>query len=154
MARKRMEIDQTKGTADELLELSKKSKNPLEVKRYIALRMLMTRCSREDVMSFFGITWSTLQKWVRLWNKGGAESLKVGKPIGRPSRLTEEVKDFIVKKIEFTNPKTGERITGTAISGQLKKKIRDKLQQKLGLSNSSQDGVSEDKTKEDSHKKG
>ena len=154
MAQKRMEPDQSKGKPDELLELSKKSRSPLEIKRYIAIRMLMTGCSREDVMGFFGISWSTLQKWVRLWNKGGKEALKVGKPTGCPPKLTEEAKDFIVKKIEFTHPKTGERITGVAISGQLKKNIRDKLQQELGLSNYSPAGLSKDQTQKNSGKKG
>lgn len=101
--------------------MSKKLGNTLEYKRCIAIKMLMTGCSREEVMGFFDIKWGTLQEWVRLWNKGGREALRVGKPTGCPPKLTDEAKDFIVRKIEFTNPKTGERITGTAISGQLKK---------------------------------
>jgi transposase len=152
MCQKRMEIDQSKGSSDDLLAWSKESRNPLEVKRYLAIRMLMTGCSRENVMQFFGLSWSTLQKWLRLWNEGGKEALKVGKPTGRPSKLTDEAKDFIVRKIEFTNPRTGERVTGTAISGTLKKNIRDQLIKKLGLPESSQDGLSQDSSQKDSNK--
>jgi transposase len=44
-------------------------------------------------MAVFGIKWTTLQKWVRLWNEGGIEKLAVGKPAGRPSKMTTEARD-------------------------------------------------------------
>lgn len=78
--------------------------------------------------------------------------MKVGKPSGRPSKLTEEAKDFIVKKIEFAHPKTGERITDVAISGVLKKNIRDQIKQKCDLLLSSQAGVPPGAPQEDSGK--
>ncbi len=67
-------------------------------------------------MDAFDVSWSTLQRWVRLWNKGGKEALLQGKRTGRPPILNKEARDFIVKTVEFTNKK-GETITGIAISG-------------------------------------
>lgn len=112
---------------DELTALMKEARSPLEFKRLTAIRLLMAGSSRESVMEMFNISWSALQKWVRLWNKGGAELLKARKPTGRPSKMTPDVKDFIVRKIEFTSSQTGERITGLAISGTLKKIFGIKL---------------------------
>lgn len=142
MAQRRLLPDSKHGSPDDLITWSKEAKSPLEVKRFIAIRMLMTGCRREDVMHFFAVSWSALQKWVRLWNKGGKEALLVGKPSGRPPRLTTEAKDYIVKKIEFVHPKTGERITGRAISGVLKKNIRNQIKEKCDLLSSSEDGLS------------
>lgn len=124
---KRMELNKEFGSAEKLLALSKETKNHEESCRYLALRMLMLSENRERVMEIFGIKWTTLQKWVRLWNKGGANAIKVGKPTGRPPKMTDEAKDYVVKIVEFTHPKTGEKITGRFISGTLKKNIRDKL---------------------------
>lgn len=140
------------GTPDKLLIWSKKTKNPLESKRFLAIRMLMTGSSREEVMKCFGLNWSTLQKWVKLWNKGGQEYLRVGIPSGRPQKLNQEAKDFLVRKIEFTHPKTGERITGVAISGILEKKFRDKIEQKCNLLLSSQAKFSQDPPKKNPDK--
>jgi transposase len=154
MAQKIMQPDQQFGSPDDLLAWIKESNNSLEIQRYLSIRMLMTGLSREDVMHMFNLSWSTLQKWVRLWNKGGRESLKVGKPSGRPPMLTEEVQDFIVKKVKFTDLKKGERITGTSISGTLKKNVRDQIEQKLDLQLFAQDRLPKNPPQKDSSKKG
>jgi len=83
MAKQRMLPDTKYGTPEKLLTWSLETKEPIEAKRFLGIRMLMMGSRREDVMSAFGITWSTLWKWVRLWNKGGRVFLKVGKPSGR-----------------------------------------------------------------------
>lgn len=150
MAQKRMEPDQRFGTPAELLFWSKDTKEPLESQRLLGIRMLMLGSSREDVMRTFGISWSTLQKWVRLWNKGGRENLRVGKPTGRPQKLSQDVKDFLVREIEFIHPKTGKRITGVAISGTLKKNLRDQVKQKCDLLLSSSFGIPPNPSPEDS----
>lgn len=139
-----MEPQQEFGGPEKLLALSKEAKDPLLVQRCLALRMLMMGEPREHVMQAFGIEWTTLQKWVRLWNEGGAKKLAVGKPTGRPSRMTDEAKDFVVKLVEFTHPKTGEKITGRFISGRLKKSIRDKLERGSGLVPPSKNGLQPD----------
>jgi len=132
----------------------KEARSPLELKRLTAIRLLMAGSSRESVMEMFNISWSALQKWVRLWNKGGAELLKVRKPTGRPSKMTPDVKDFIVRKIEFTSSQTGERITGLSLSGTLKKNIRDKIKEKCDLLVASQDGLPPLAPSKARHKKG
>lgn len=139
-----MEPRQDIGGPEKLLALSKETKDPQFVQRCLALRMLMMGEPREHVMQAFGIEWTTLQKWVRLWNEGGAEKLAVGKPAGRPSRMTDEAKDFVVKLVEFTHPKTGEKITGRFISGRLKKNIRDQLNRGSGLLSPSKNGLQTD----------
>lgn len=121
MGRKCVEPNQEYGDAKKLFDLSREAEDPKLRDRYLALWMLMTGRSREEVMESFGLKWTTLQQWVRLWNKGGIEQIQVGKPTGRPQKLTDDAKDFIVKNVEFTHPKTGERITGRWISAKLKK---------------------------------
>lgn len=121
MGRKRIEPDQKFGGPEILLALSRKTEEPKLRDRFLALWMLMMGHSREQVMESFGVKWTTLQEWVRLWNKGGIESIQVEKPTGRPAKMTDEARDFIVKSVEFTHPKTGEKITGKWISAKLKK---------------------------------
>jgi hypothetical protein len=67
MAQKRMQPDNQFGTPDKLLSWSRETKEPLESQRFLAIRMLMMDSTREEVMQCFGISWSTLQKWVKLW---------------------------------------------------------------------------------------
>jgi len=141
MARKRIEPTREYGGPDELLAWSKESTDQLESHRYLALRMLMLGESRETVMKAFDLSWSTLQKWVRLWNKGGREAVRVGTATGRPPIMTPEGKDFLVKTIEFNHSKTGERITAIAISGRLKKKYRDIVKERCDLLLASQTGL-------------
>lgn len=141
MGRKRIELNQDFGSPEKLLALSKETKDPLFTQRCVALRMLMLGESREHVMKIFDLKWTTLQKWVRLWNEGGLESISVGKPTGRPPKMTEEAKNFVVKIVEFTHPKTGEKVTGRFISGQLKKSVRDNLERECDLLSPSKDGI-------------
>jgi transposase len=120
MDRRRMEPGEEFGGPERLLALSKETKDLQLVQRCLALRMLMLGEPRELVMAAFGIKWTTLQKWVRFWNEGGIEKLAVGKPSGCPSKMTTEARDFVVTLVEFTHPKTGEKITGRFVSGRLK----------------------------------
>jgi transposase len=121
MGRRCIEPSQEYGDAKKLFDLSREADDSKLRDRCLALWMLMTGRSREEVMENFNVKWSTLQQWVRLWNKGGIEQLKVGKPTGRPQKMTDDAKDFVVKTVEFTHPKTGEKITGKWISAKLKK---------------------------------
>ena len=144
MGRKRVEPNQEFGSPETLLSLSKKTKDPELRQRYLALRALMLGQDRDAVMTQQGISWSVLQKWVRLWNKGGVDAIQIGKPTGRPSRLTPEAKAYVEEIVEFTHPKTGEKVTGRFISGRLKKSIRDMLVRKCDLLSSPPDGVQSD----------
>ena len=146
MPRKRVEPSKEFGGPEDLLVLAKKKKDPKQSQRYLAIRMLIQGQDRETVMISFGISWSTLQKWVSLWNKGGKDKIEIGKSSGRPSKITPEAEEFLVEKIEFTHPRTGERITGIHLSGVLKKKVRDKIKQKCDLLSTSQNGLQKVKT--------
>lgn len=141
MGRKEVKPDNKYGNASELLEWSKHLKSSLETRRYLAIRLLLLDRSREEVEKALGVSKSCLRKWVSLWNKGGREYLKAGLPSGRKSRMTEEAKNYVSQKIEFTNTKTGERMTGIAISGILKKKVLDKIMRRSGLLSFTEDGL-------------
>jgi Transposase and inactivated derivatives len=132
------------GNPSDLLKWIDECKNIKQAKRFGAIRLLMLGKSREDVMEIYGVVWGTLQKWVKLWNKGGKELLMLGKPTGRPTKLTQEAKDFIVKQFEFTDKRTGEKITAISISGVLEKKIQDKIKARCDSLSSSQDGLQDD----------
>ena len=127
------------GSPSELLKWSKENKEARQAERFLAIRLLMLGKNRQEVMETYGIAWCTLQKWVKLWNKGGKEFLMLGKPTGRPTKLTQEAKDFIVKQFEFTDKRTGEKITAISISGVLEKKIQDRIKTRCDSLSSSQD---------------
>ena len=147
MSRKRIEPDLRYGNSDDLFRRAKQTKSLEESRRFNAIRLLMLGRTREDVMETFAASWSTLQQWVRLWNKGGEKNPRTAKRPGRPSRLTSEGRQLISEKVEFTNPKTGERITAIRLSGVLEKKVADKIKAKYDLLSSQKNGVCPDKAK-------
>ncbi len=124
MGRNCEQPDQEFCSPEKLFKLHLEAEDVRLRNRYLAIWMLMDGKSREFVMEQFNIQWTTLQKWVRLWNKGGPERLKLGKITGRPTKMTDEAKDFIVKSIEFTHSETGEKVTGLSISANLKKNFK------------------------------
>jgi transposase len=148
MPMKRMEPDRKFGSADDLFSWSRECKDIRQSERFMAIRMLMQGRSREEVMEIYGISWSTLQRWVKLWNKGGKEALIMGKPTGRPSKLTPEAKDFLVEQIEFTNRRTGKKVTAIHISGVLEKKVRDKIKSRVDSLLPAKDGLLPDKAQD------
>ena len=154
MPMKRMEPDKKFGSAKDLHGWSRECKDLRQSERFTAIRMLMKGLSREDVMKTYGITWSTLQRWVKLWNEGGKEALMMGKPTGRPSKLTPEAKDLLVEQIEFTNKRTGKKVTAIHISGVLEKKDRDNFKSCLDSILSAQAGLLLDKAQADAHRPG
>ncbi len=129
------------GSPSDLLKWIDECKNIKQAKRFGAIRLLMLGKSRKDTMEIYGVVWSTLQNWVKLWNKEGRDFLELGKPAGRPSRLTQEAKDFIVKQIELTDNRTGKKVTAISISGVLGGKIQDKIRIRCDSLSSPQDGL-------------
>lgn len=154
MAYKLTKPDEKFGSASDLLKWSKGCKDARQSERFTAIRLLMLGKSREDVMEIYGINWSTLQRWVKLWNEGGKETLKMGRPTGRPSRLTPEAKDFLAEQIEFTDKRTGKKVTAIHISGVLEKKYRDQIKARCDSLSPSQDGLCADSAPDDGGSKG
>lgn len=142
------------GSPSDLLKWSKECKDVRQSERFTAIRLLMLGRSREDVMEVYDISWSTLQRWVKLWNKGGKESLMMGKPTGRPSRLTQEGKNFLIEQIEFTNKRTGKKVNAIHISGILEKKYRDQIKARCDSLSSSQDGLRANCAPDDAYSEG
>ncbi len=151
MGRNCEQPDQEFCSPEKLFKLHLEAEDVRLRNRYLAIWMLMDGKSREFVMEQFNIQWTTLQKWVRLWNKGGPERLKLGKITGRPTKMTDEAKDFIVKSIEFTHPETGEKVTGLSISANLKK-ISNRPEHKQCLCSSEKVGLQQDTAKNGSGK--
>lgn len=127
MARKTNKPDEKLGSAEDLLKEANSCKDMGQSKRYQAIRLLMIGKSREEVLEILGICERSLREWVKLWNRGGKEGLKKCKSPGRPSKLSEAGKNFLVELIEIPDKRTGKKITAIHLRGVLEKKYRDKI---------------------------
>lgn len=127
MKGKKIEPTQRFATPEDLLKIAKTCKSAEKSRRCIMLRMLMQGKPRKEVLETVGISQSTLQRWVKAWNERGEEALEKGKSSGRPSKLTEEGKNFLVELIEIPDKRTGKKITAIHLRGVLEKKYRDKI---------------------------
>ena len=69
-------------------------------RRILAIMMLADQIDHKEVRKRLKITQATLRNWIKLWNKGGLESLKPKKPKGAEPKLTE--KQWEELKIEIS----------------------------------------------------
>jgi len=90
------------------------------VRRLSAIRYRLTGKSPEEVCDLLCISSETLRAWVHRWNESGIDGLRTKPRSGRPRKLTDEIRDLVVKKIEGTLD-DGTPFTAIAFHGYLKK---------------------------------
>ena len=88
-------------TGTQLRALSVKCADGAEVRRMLAIAMVLDGRPRGEAASLNGMDRQTLCDWVRRYNESGADGLKTRKSPGKAPRLTKEQKaelyDLVVK---------------------------------------------------------
>ena len=94
-------IRRTDHTSAELRALAGKCRDGAQVRRLLALAMVLVGCPRSEAASSNGMDRQTLRDWVHRYNEAGIEGLKSRLPPGRTPYLTEqqmaELYDLVVK---------------------------------------------------------
>ena len=83
-----LEVTRTDYTAQELRGLSSRCSDGDQVRRILAIAMVLEGRPRTDAAEFNGMDRQTLRDWVHRYNKGGIEGLKSRRSPGRPPFLT------------------------------------------------------------------
>jgi putative transposase len=76
-------------TKEDFLKLYKKCKDSRLKERYQAM-YLSFKYSWEEIAEIVGRDYQTILEWARLYNEYGLEGLRLGKPPGRPSSLSDD----------------------------------------------------------------
>ena len=75
--------------AAELRELAKRSRDPRQIRRLLALAAVYAGMSRADAAQVGGMDRQTLRDWAHRFNAEGPEGLRDRPRAGRPRQLTE-----------------------------------------------------------------
>jgi transposase len=84
-----LEITRTDYTAQDLRGLSSRCSDGAQVRRILALAMVLEGWDRTEAAEFNGMDRQTLRDWVHRYNKGGVEGLKSRRSPGRTPALSE-----------------------------------------------------------------
>ena len=94
-------------TSAELRALSGKCPDGSQVRRFLALALVLDGRSRSEAASLAGMDRQTLCDWVHRYNASGIEGLKSRRPPGRPPSLTEQQKaELLALVIKGPDPAT------------------------------------------------
>ena len=88
-------------TAAELRGLAVKSRDAEQIRRLLAIAMVMDGSSREDAARQAGMDRQTLRDWVHRYNEAGADGLISRSAPGRRAKLSvaqmQELRDLVIK---------------------------------------------------------
>ena len=95
-----LEVTRTDYTAHELRGLSSRCSDGEQVRRILAIAMVLEGWDRTQAAEFNGMDRQTLRDWVHRYNKGGVAGLKSRRSPGRPPTLTPlqraELHDLVI----------------------------------------------------------
>jgi transposase len=83
-------ITRTEHTAAALRAFAAKSRDAAQVRRLLAVALVLEGCSRSEAAQSGGMDRQTLRDWVRRYNDEGIEGLKSRSAPGRAPALSEE----------------------------------------------------------------
>jgi len=96
-----LEITRTQYTSAELRALSNRCADGAQVRRILALAMVLEGRSRTEAAELNGMDRQSLRDWVHRYNAGGIRGLKSRRPPGRAPALTAlqraELLDLVIK---------------------------------------------------------
>jgi transposase len=96
-----LSITRTEHTSADLRMLSGKCTDGAQVRRLLALALVLDGCRRSEAAALNGMDRQTLRDWVHRYNADGVEGLKSRQPPGRVPALTEqqmaELRELVVK---------------------------------------------------------
>lgn len=87
-------------TAAELRERARAAATPDQVRRLLAIALVLEGASREDAARSTGMDRQTLRDWVHRFNLAGADGLVDRKAPGRQRRLTQDQLDALARCLE------------------------------------------------------
>jgi transposase len=94
-------ITRTDYTSAELRDLSGRCSDGAQVRRLLALALVLDRYSRTEAAALSGMDRQTLRDWVHRYNAFGVEGLKSRSSPGRPASLSEqqmaELRELVIK---------------------------------------------------------
>ena len=95
-----LEITRTDWTAEELRGLSSRCSDGAQVRRILAIALVLEGRDRTEAAELNGMDRQTLRDWVHRYNKGGVEGLKSRRSPGRTPALSElqraELLDLVI----------------------------------------------------------
>jgi transposase len=95
-----LEVTRRDYTAEELRGLSSRCSDGEQVRRILAIAMVLDGWDRTQAAEFNGMDRQTLRDWVHRYNKGGVAGLKSRRSPGRPPTLTSvqkaELLDLVI----------------------------------------------------------
>jgi transposase len=104
-----LQVTRTEHTGGTLRALAGKCREGAEVRRLLALAMVLDGHSRSEAASCNGMDRQTLRDWVHRYNEAGVEGLKTRPIPGRTPFLTEpqraELYDLVVKGPDLATDK-------------------------------------------------
>ena len=86
--------------AFQLRALARRTKNAPQARRLLALAAIYEGASRTEAARIGGVTLQIVRDWVLKFNAQGPEALIDRKPLGQPSRLTQEHRADLATLIE------------------------------------------------------
>ena len=96
-----LDITRTDHTSGSLRALAGQCRDGAQVRRILALTMVLDGRLRSEAASLNGMDRQTLRDWVHRYNEGGVEGLQSRPPPGRPPFLTKqqmaELHELVVK---------------------------------------------------------
>jgi transposase len=94
-------ITRTDHTGADLRRLSRRCPDGTQVRRLLALALVLDGHSRSEAASLNGMDRQTLRDWVHRYNAAGVDGLKSHRNRGRPPALTEqqkaELRELVIK---------------------------------------------------------
>lgn len=124
----KLQITRSSPDHDELVELYKKEKNTKLKERYQALYLMIELRNCTKVADLIKKSRTTIQTWVKAFDKGGIEAIVPNTPPGRPSSLTEDQKQLL--KADVT---THPRKLGYDFSNWEGKSVSEHIKNKFGV---------------------
>lgn len=88
----------------ELQNLSKQEKDVHQKARYDVALLYVEGHSRQDISTFLHIPYRTAAYYISLYQKGGAQALKLGKAPGAKKKLTDEQEKELYETISNHTP--------------------------------------------------
>ena len=87
-------------TAAELRVLAKRSRDPRQIRRLLALAAVYGGMNRADAAKVGGMDRQTLRDWAHRFNEGGPEELTDRPRAGRPRQLTDAQMEELAEIVE------------------------------------------------------
>ena len=87
-------------TSTDLRRFSRRCDDPDQVRRLLALALILDGGSRSEAATMAGVTLQIVRDWVLRFNEAGPEGLATRKAPGLPSILNDEQRVLLAQQVE------------------------------------------------------